>query len=263
MPAPVIVGHSMPWRARRSRVRAGLVGGLGDRLAALLPAAQMLRRAVIGLQSGKGEVRRVGDLPREVERRLARLDAAAVAAHVDLDIDRQGDPGLARRRVERADLARIVGAHADPGAMRQRRQPPQFLPADDLVGDEHVRDPAIDHRLGLADLLHAHADGAELDLLQRDDRAFVGLGVRPRLDRRLPAMRSAQAAQIALEGVEIDDQGRGVDLVERHADLGGRAGGHGGSPECRVEACAAAPKCNRAIGIKLRNRANEQRIDTA
>src|SRR5260370_27833806 len=36
---------------------AGLLGGLRDRLAALLPAAQMLRRAVIGLQSGKGEMR--------------------------------------------------------------------------------------------------------------------------------------------------------------------------------------------------------------
>src|SRR5204863_9810430 len=36
---------------------AGLVGGPGDRLAALLPAAQMLRRAVIGLQAAKGEVR--------------------------------------------------------------------------------------------------------------------------------------------------------------------------------------------------------------
>src|SRR5207237_307006 len=74
---------------------AGLVGGPGDRLAALLPAAQVLRRAVIGLQPTKSEVRRLRDLPRERERRLARLDAAAVAAHVDLDIDRQRDPGPA------------------------------------------------------------------------------------------------------------------------------------------------------------------------
>ena len=146
-------------------------------------------------------------------------------------------------------MALIVGAHADPGGLRQRRQPPQFLPADDLVGDEHVPDPAIDHRLGLADLLHAHADRAQLDLLQRDDRAFVGLGVRARLDRAAgDALR--QAAQIALERVEIDDQGRGVDLVERHADLGGRARGHGRiSRDCRAlgEACAAAAKMQPAI----------------
>ena len=31
---------------------------------------------------------------------------------------------------ERPNLAGIVGAHADPGTPRQRRQPPEFLPAD-------------------------------------------------------------------------------------------------------------------------------------
>ena len=205
---------------------ACLVGGPGDRLAAFLPAAQMLRRAVIGLQSTKGEVRRLRDLPRERERRLARLDAAAVAAHVDLDIDRQRDPGLTSRLVERADLARIVGAHADAGDMCERGEAPQFLASDNLVGDEHVRDPALDHRLGLADLLNAHADRAERNLLQRDDRAFVGLGVRPRPDIRA-GDAVGQAAQIALERVEIDDECGSVDLVEGHADLGGRAGGHG------------------------------------
>ena len=180
------------------------------------------------------------DLPRERERRLARLDAAAVAAHVDLDIDRQGDPGLASRLVERADLARIVGAHADAGDMRERGEAPQFLASDDLVRDEHVRDPALDHRLGLADLLHAHADGAERDLLQRDDRAFVGLGMRPRPDTGA-GDALGQAAQIALERVEIDDEGGGVDLVEGHADLGRRAGGHRRvSSKCRAEAGATA-----------------------
>jgi len=36
---------------------AGFVGRLGDRLAPLVPAAQMLRRAVGCLQPGEGEVR--------------------------------------------------------------------------------------------------------------------------------------------------------------------------------------------------------------
>jgi hypothetical protein len=88
--------------------------------------------------------------------------------------------------------------------MRERRETPQFLPTDDLVGDEHVRDPALDHGLGLADLLNAHADGAEGDLLQRDDRAFVGLGMRPRPDTGA-GDALGQAAQIALERIEIDD----------------------------------------------------------
>src|SRR5260370_18880788 len=113
-------------------------------------------------------MRRLCDLPREGGRRLARLDAAAVAAQVDFDIDRQVDPGLARRLVERADLARIVGAHADAGAMRKRREAAQFLPPDDLVGYEHIPDPALDHRLGLTALLNADADGAQRALPQRD-----------------------------------------------------------------------------------------------
>jgi hypothetical protein len=50
----------------------GLVGGLRDCLAALLPVAQMLRGAVIGLQTAKRKIRRVRDLPRERERPLAR-----------------------------------------------------------------------------------------------------------------------------------------------------------------------------------------------
>ena len=77
--------------------------------------------------------------------------------------------------------------------VRQRHQPAQFLPADDLVGDEHVAHAAIDHRLGLADLLHADADRAQLDLLQRDDRAFVRLGVRPQPHpaARRPGRRAA------------------------------------------------------------------------
>jgi hypothetical protein len=64
---------------------------------------------VIGLQPGEGEVRCAGDMPGQLERRLARLDAATVAAHGDLDIDRQRHPGFARSRVEGAQLAHIVG----------------------------------------------------------------------------------------------------------------------------------------------------------
>ena len=125
----------------------------------------MLRRAVIGLQPGEGEMRCIGDFPRQREGRLARLDAAAIAAHVDLDMYRQGDAGLGGGGFESGDLRRVVDANADPGAAGEPHQPPQFLTADDLVGDEDVLDPAIDHRLGLADLLAADADRAQLHLL--------------------------------------------------------------------------------------------------
>ncbi len=135
------------------------------------------------------------------------------------------DPGLGRGGVEIGDLRRVVDAHPDLRGMRQRHQPAQFLAADDFVGDQHVAHAAIDHRLGLADLLHADADRAKFDLLQRDHRAFVRLGVRPQ-PHPPPGDPVGEPLQVALERIEIDDQRRRIDLVERHADLGRRAGGH-------------------------------------
>ena len=100
-----------------------LVDRAGDRLVALVPGAQMLGRAVIGLQPGKAEVPRVADAAREIERRLARLDTAAVAAHVDLDMHREIDPGLAGGGFQIGDLQGIVDADADPRRSRTWRAP--------------------------------------------------------------------------------------------------------------------------------------------
>jgi hypothetical protein len=65
----------------------------------------------------------------------------------------------------------------------------------------------------------------------------MGLRVRPQ--PRLAADPLGQAFEIALERVEVNHQGWSVDLVERHADLGGRTGGHRQASElvC-AEACA-------------------------
>jgi len=79
----------------------------------------VLGRAVIGLQPGKGEVRYLGDMSGKVECRLARLDPAAVAAHIDLDIDGQGHAGFSSCRVR----VRIW-----PGSSTRRR-PGRFAPA--------------------------------------------------------------------------------------------------------------------------------------
>src|SRR5438067_1638016 len=53
----------------------------------------------------------------------------------------------------------------------------------------------------------------------------MGLGVRP--EAHAAAFHAlGEPSQIALEGVEIDDQCRGVDLIEAHANLGGWARRH-------------------------------------
>jgi hypothetical protein len=73
--------------------------------------------------------------------------------------------------------------------------------------------------------------------------------MRARLDRAA-GDTIGEAAQIALEGVEIDHERRGVDLVERHADLGGRAHGHGWvSWNGRVRLAQPAGNCNLVVVI--------------
>jgi Protein of unknown function (DUF3050) len=57
---------------------------------------------------------------------------------------------------------------------------------------------------------HTHADRAQFHLLQRDDRAFMGLGVRPHVDAA-SGDAVGQAAQVALERVEIDHQRGSLD----------------------------------------------------
>src|SRR5437868_8777661 len=71
------------------------------------------------------------------------------------------------------------------------------------------------------------------------------LGVRP--EAHAAAFDAlGEPPQIALEGVEIDDQCRGVDLIEAHADLGGWARRHRSSPALgdRRRLAHGLGKCN-------------------
>ena len=148
------------------------------------------------------------------------------------------DAGLGGGRLHLGDVVGIVDAHADLGAARQRRQPVELGRARHLVGDQHVADAALHQHLGFRHLLAAHADRAEFHLPGRDDGRLVRLGMRTQPHAGL-ADEVRHAPQVALEGVEIDDQRRRVDVGERHADGGGRFQGHGngsyaGNPAARV-----------------------------
>src|SRR5262245_54694493 len=78
----------------------GLLYCLPDRRTALLDRAQMLRRAMVGMHPGKSQVAEFGHDARETQRWLARLDAAAVAAHIDLDQHVHANPRRAGRVIE-------------------------------------------------------------------------------------------------------------------------------------------------------------------
>ena len=57
--------------------------------------ANVLRRAVVGLQAAEPQAGRPGDAARQVEHRLSRLHAGARASAVDLHQDGEGDAEVA------------------------------------------------------------------------------------------------------------------------------------------------------------------------
>ena len=138
-------------------------------------AAHVLRLAVVGLQPGEPQGGVLADLVRQGHGRLARRDAAAALADVDLheNVDHGGCAILAARLVHRlGQPGHALGAvHGDRqlpvlgrDLVRQRRHPRQLVRGDHLVADVDVVDAAGDHGLGLGGFLHAHAHGAGLHL---------------------------------------------------------------------------------------------------
>ena len=186
----------------------------------------MLGRSLVGVQSREAQVPAAGDSLRKRESGRARLDAAAMRADVDLDEDVQAHPLRARRCVQLRDVARVVGEHSDFRLAGKAREPRDLASSHDLVRDEHVGDAAGHQRLGLAHLLRAHADRAGGDLPARDLRALMTLRVRAE-PHRTALHRLRHTRDVSLERVQIDDERRRVDVVERNS--GGRGSrGHGG-----------------------------------
>ena len=91
----------------------------------------------------------------------------------------------------------------------------------DLVRDQDVGDAGAGESLGFRDLLAADAArAAVVDLVARDIRGFVHLAVDAQAHAGVLG-GAAHGGDIALEGVEVDDQRGGDDIGGGHADEGG------------------------------------------
>ncbi len=222
VPAPVTTGQGTPAASMRLLRVGGERARVRDRLEALVGPAQVLRRAVIGVQPAKAQARGTRDRLRERHRRRARRDAAAMRADVDLHVDVQRAPGQRGGGREVRDHARVVHEDADGRRLRERREARDLRRRHDLVGDEHVGDAGRDERRGFVHLLATDADGAPRDLCLRDVDALVRLRVRAQREARA-VHRVGHEVEVVLERVEVDDQGRCVDSGERIADAGGDA----------------------------------------
>jgi len=186
-----------------------------------LSMAQVLRGPVIRVDAAQREPGRADDGLRDRHRRRARRDAAAIRADIDLDQYGDADPCGARRSPDAGDGGNVVGQHGHGGLLRHRGEPRELRSADDLVCDEHVAHAGGDERFRLADLLAADADGAALELRERDLRALVRLAVRTQRDSS-PVHCVGHQVEVALERVEVDDEGGRVYGVDRIAGPGGR-----------------------------------------
>ena len=115
--------------------------------------------------------------PGQIQRRLAWLDATAVAARMDIHDHVQRHAMCAWRHGEILDILRLIDGDSHPGMASEGAQTIDFLGCDDLIGDQDVGEAMFGEHLGLADGADTDAtDGAASgQLLVGDGRAAMRL----------------------------------------------------------------------------------------
>jgi hypothetical protein len=188
---------------------------------AVRPASADVAPPLIGLQAAEAEPAAAGDPLRESRHGRTRRNAAAIHADVDFDERGQAQARVLGRGFERRDAGFGINANRRRADSAERGKTGKLAGAGDLVADENVADAAPGQDLRFGHLLHALADGAARHLEAGDDWRLVGLRVRSKLDASL-ARERRHVVEIALKGVEVDEKGGRVDLVDRGARFGGR-----------------------------------------
>ena len=119
--------------------------------------------------------------------------------------------GIASGHDVQLGVDHVVGQAAPVEGRRQRAR---------LVECLHVGQQHSGQRLRLGQGLAAGPHRAHRHLPGRDHRGLVGLGVGS-MAHAVGGHRLRHLVQVSLEGVEVDEQGRRLDLAEGHPDPGG------------------------------------------
>src|SRR5581483_4393502 len=183
----------------------------------LLGRVHVLEVALVALQPLEPQAGQPRDPLGQRRGRRAGRDAAAVLADVHLDDHAQAQAGRLGGGGELLGVRRVVDDHHHLGVPRQADQADDLRRADHLARDQDAVDPALDHRLGLGELRAADADRAGVELLARDERRLVRLGVRAHRLAAPPAPLG-HPRDVPLEPDDVDDQRRRVELLQRPAD---------------------------------------------
>ena len=155
----------------------------------------------------------------ESPRGFAGRHPAALHAHVDLDDHVHpgagGDCGVG----DLPDVLFMVGGDDDVRMAGEGGQAVDLDPSHDLVGHEDVPYARRRHDLGLAQLGAGDAPGARFDLPVGQDRRLVRLGMGPKMGV-LAGEELRHAGDVAFHQVQVDHQGRGIDVLDRAAGAG-------------------------------------------
>src|ERR1700682_357796 len=185
-------------------------GGGANCCSSLQWRAQVLCRAVIGMQTGKAE-RRGGDNQfSEACCFFTRSDAAAMPADVDFDIDINAP----RRRLggdgQSLYLRGMIHQNPNTGGAGNFHQVTYLGCADDLISNEYVVNTGLDKHGGLTDLLAADPDCAKFNLAQCNLWAFMAFCVRAQAHAP-SSHRIRHAFEVSLKRIEVKNEGRRVD----------------------------------------------------
>ena len=121
--------------------------------------------------------------------------------------------------VELARLNLAIDRENEPGLGCERGGAARFDRSDDLIRHHDVADAAGSHDLGFAELGAGDADGACRDFQMSDRWRFIGFAVRaPVRPARFDV--AGHVGDVALEGIEVDEQRGSIELFDGQADQG-------------------------------------------
>jgi hypothetical protein len=201
-------------------------GGIGDRHGVAFP----------GHQTSELKVRAGDNLAGKGNDGVTGNDTGAGHPDVDLDHGAEVDAPFASGLVQLADVVEIVDGDGDVGsrAGAEGGEAAGLNRADDLIGDQDVADAGGDEDFGLAELGTGDADGPGGKLTVGDGGTFVTLGVGAPGDV-VGGEIGGDASDVAIHGVEIDEESGGIELSDGAADEGGQHGALLGVVTCRIE----------------------------
>lgn len=146
----------------------------GDAALLFLGIGEGEEMALVSHDACEVDVRRGVDLTGETDGGIARRDAGAGEADIDLDDGANTGAGLGERLVDGRNLIGVIERHDEVGAFGEFGEAGSLDGADDLIGDEDVTNAGSGHDLGLAELGAGDADGAGVDEAAGDFGGFMG-----------------------------------------------------------------------------------------